>query len=177
MNTTQELLDKYRKLLAPILGCQESELEFKTEGENIAYFAYGEKFEKVYDSEGVLIPYTERSEYNKCRFKLGHYSIHIASIPYAIASFRLYEMPHCCAIIISCNASVAIEYRNKGIGKILNQFRQDIGRLLGYSTMMCTDIDQNTAQRKVLKANGWKDVHSVVNKRTQNKVYVSVIDL
>ena len=63
------------------------------------------------------------------------------------------------------------------IGTILNQLRQDIGRLLGYSSIICTDIQQNTNQRKLLETNGWKDIHSVINKRTNNRVYLSVINI
>ena len=55
----------------------------------------------------------------------------------------------------------------------MNTFRQDIARTLGYSSLMCTDIEQNVNQRKLLKTNGWKDIHSVINKRTKNHVYIS----
>ena len=86
-------------------------------------------------------------------------------------------MPHCCAFMVSCNVNVTEKYRGMRIGTILNQFRQDIGRVLNYSSILCTDIEQNTHQRKLLKTNGWKDIHDVVNKRTKNRVYISVINI
>lgn len=79
--------------------------------------------------------------------------------------------------MVSCNALVKEKYRGKRIGTILNQLRQDIGRLLGYSAIICTDIDKNTPQRKLLATNGWKDVYSVLNKRTKNLVHLAVINL
>lgn len=94
-----------------------------------------------------------------------------------VTTFKLYQMPHCCAILISCNVSVYGSYQKKGIGKTMNLFRIELGRQLGYSCMMCTDIEQNTAQRKILHNNGWKDVHNVINRRTKNNVFISVINI
>jgi hypothetical protein len=80
-------------------------------------------------------------------------------------------MPHCCAFMISCNVYVSASYRNKRIGTTLNSLRQDIGRVLGFTSILCTDIEKNIHQRQLLKTNGWKDIHSVINKRTNNQVY------
>lgn len=30
---------------------------------------------------------------------------------------------------------------------------------------------------KTIKTNGWKDIYSVVNKRTNNRVYLSVVNI
>jgi len=79
--------------------------------------------------------------------------------------------------MVSCNASIKRGFRNNKIGTILNSLRQDIGRIMNYSTILCTDVEQNTYQRRVLKTNGWTDVYSVKNKRTNNKVYLTVKDL
>lgn len=94
-----------------------------------------------------------------------------------IAGFQLKQFPGCCAFVISTQACTTHLYRKKGIGSILNLLRIDIARTLGYSSLICTDIESNIAQRKILAKNGWKDIHSVVNKRTNNNVFISVINL
>ena len=94
-----------------------------------------------------------------------------------ISTFKLYELPHCCAIVVSCNAWINEKYRGMGLGTLLNQLRQHIGRGLNYTTMLCTDVMANKAQRQILQKNGWKDIHQLKNKRTGNELAVSVIDL
>lgn len=94
-----------------------------------------------------------------------------------VSTFSLAEMPSCCAILISCDVYVYPEYRKKGVGKVLNEFRIGIAKELGYSLMMCTDIETNIHQRKILSSNGWKDIHNIRNKRTNNNVFISVINL
>lgn len=92
------------------------------------------------------------------------------------ARWKLYQMPHCCAICVSCNAEVFPKFQGKGLGTLLNTLRRDLSTALGYSMLLCTDVEQNTRQRHILTTNGWRDVASVVNRRTGNRVYISVIE-
>jgi len=94
-----------------------------------------------------------------------------------ISEWYMYEFPHCCAFIISCGVTVYPTYRKLGIGSLLNEFRQDIGRLFEYSAILCTDIEQNVPQRKILLKNHWYDVLKVRNKKTENNVFLSVKNL
>jgi len=94
-----------------------------------------------------------------------------------IAEFTLVPMIGCCGICVSTRASVIPEYRGKGLGTLLNLLRIDIAREAGYSILLCTDIEKNEYQRKILRANGWRDLTSFINKRTKNHVYISCINL
>lgn len=94
-----------------------------------------------------------------------------------IASFKLVEMPGCCGICISTGASVDGAYRNRGLGKVLNQFRKEIANYLGYTVLLCTDVDKNVAQKRILDKEGFKHVHQFTNKRTGNVVNISVFDI
>lgn len=94
-----------------------------------------------------------------------------------IASFELYPMIHCCGICVSTQASVAPQYQGRGLGTLLNSLRIDIARFAGYGLLLCTDIESNTYQRKILARNGWKDIHKFINPRTKNTIFVSVINL
>lgn len=157
MNTS-EVLDKYKKAISSILKCEPSDIKFyinnsKTEIKSV--------------------------HYHKLDWCLGYYKViqQIGNTQKIISTWSLYQLPHCCAFMVSTNVVVAIDYRNKKIGTILNQLRQDIGKLLNFSAILCTDIDQNIYQKKILETNGWKNIHSLVNKRTNNKVHLSVIDI
>lgn len=110
------------------------------------------------------------------RWSMGDYKI-VCSDGKVISTFRIYQMPHCCAFAISCDVKVYHPFTSKGVGKLLNQFRQDLCKLMNYSALLCTDVDHNGAQRKVLKVNGWDDIYSVINKKTDNVVHISVIGL
>lgn len=91
-----------------------------------------------------------------------------------MAGWKFYEMPHCCGILVSCNASVHVDFVNKGVGTFLNTFREDVATHLGYPLLLCTDIASNTKQRAILKKNNWEDIYKFVNSRTKNTVYISV---
>lgn len=159
---TLEILDKYRKILAGIIKCEPTDIEFyiNASKEQIGTIDY------------------EKEQVSK-NWELGKYTVkqRIGSVTKTISTWQLYQLQHCCAFMVSCNVNVSEDYRGKRIGTILNQLRQDIGRLLGYSAILCTDIEKNEHQRKLLKTNGWKDIHSLVNKRTNNRIYLSVINI
>ncbi len=195
---TKELLDKYKKILCPILECEDGDLRFfignstvdpghlnpgnrylytldqllekgtVKEIKELEYFE-PEKDEKGEETE-VMIRFTRWNDWSEGKFT-------VICKNKVVSSFELYKLPHCCAILVSCKAFVYEEFRNKRIGTVLNDLRQDIGRLLGYSSLLCTDIEKNEYQRKLLKTNGWKDIYNVINKRTNNRVYISVINL
>lgn len=94
-----------------------------------------------------------------------------------VAEWGLIQMIGCCGICVSTRSFVSYKYRNKGLGSILNEIRIIYAKCLGYGILMCTDIEQNTAQRKILAKNGWKDIFSFVNPRSSNTVFISVIEL
>jgi hypothetical protein len=159
---TLEVLDKYKKIISGILNCKPEEIKFYTNNSN----------------EEIGTIDFDKNKISK-NWELGYYKViqQVEDKQILISDWKLYQLQHCCAFMVSCNVRVKDEYRNKRIGTILNQCRQDIGRLLGYSAILCTDIEQNQNQRKLLKTNGWKDVFSIINKRTNNRVYLTVINI
>lgn len=94
-----------------------------------------------------------------------------------IAGFELHPMINCCGICVSTRAFVKEGYRGKGLGEALNSIRIDISRTLGYGLLLCTDVESNEAQRKILKKNGCTDIYKFVNPRTKNTVILTVINL
>ena len=94
-----------------------------------------------------------------------------------ISRFELAQMLGCCGICISTGTYVHPDFRGKGVNIILNNFRIDIAKYLGYGLLMCTDLKSNTPQMKTLDKNGWKHIHEFENPRTGNILNVTIKEL
>ena len=86
-----------------------------------------------------------------------------------VAHFKLAEMPGCCGVVISTGAFTEEKFRRRGIGTALNKFRMAIAKAVGYSTMMCTAVDDGITE-KILAKNGWTRIGGFVNGRTDNSI-------
>ena len=159
--STKEILEKYKKLISEILNCDKDDI----------LFCIGNSKEELIHFEYIK---AENEDY--C---IGNYVVYLKKENNfeIISCWVLFQLPYCCAFIISCGVSINLKFRNKKIGIVLNKMRQDIGKHLNFTSLLCTDIETNRAQRKILKNNGWKDIHEIINKKTNNRVYLSVINL
>ena len=101
----------------------------------------------------------------------------IVSSNRTISHFKLVQFPGCCGICVSTGAMVVENYKNKGIGTLLNKFRQDVARHQGYTILMCTDLDNNVPQKKILDHQGFQHIYQFINKRTNNLLNVSLLKL
>ena len=155
---TLNILDKYLTIVSSLLDINKEELLITVDKEII----------------GSLPAYT-KPEF-PVNWSLGTYEL-VTKENKLIASWELYQMPHCCGIMVSTKAFVVEQYRGKRVGGVLNQLRQDIGTHLGFSLMFCTDIVQNIHQRQLLNTQGFQDIYAFVNRRTTNTVILSVINL
>ena len=132
--------------------------------------AFGEKVRIIYRYSG-----------GPDKYGAGYYEIFPESNKYWLSNggsmFTIKQMPGCCGICISTGCWIHHNSRNKGIGTLLNKLRIDLARGLGYGILMCTDVTSNQHQRRILSKNGWKDIYTFVNPRTNHEVAISVIDL
>ena len=94
-----------------------------------------------------------------------------------ITAFVLTPMPGCCAFVVSHSAYVSTYYRNKGVQTEANLFRQACAKAGGFPFMLCTDVDTNTPQQRVLVKNGWQHLTSVFNTRTNRNVFLSMKEI
>lgn len=129
--------------------------------------SYTEQLAKVLQTSPERVQFTAPA--------LGLFNINFLN-PYGkaenIASFSMKEAPGCCGLIFSFHSNVTQMYRGRGIGTILNQMRQKIAYELGYSAIICTDIESNESQLRILKSQDWAKVFAFVNRRTSNEVGV-----
>lgn len=94
-----------------------------------------------------------------------------------ITQWKIVPFPGCCAFCISTEVIVGAPYTRKGVNRVGIQLRQEIARLTGFTGIVCTDLQTNTAERRTLAKAMWKDVYQVTNRRTTNSVNLSVKDL
>lgn len=94
-----------------------------------------------------------------------------------VSQFKLIQIPGCCGICVSTGTRVYPDFRGKGVNILLNNFRIDIAKDLGYGLLMCTDLKSNTPQMKTLDKNGWKHIHEFENPRTGNILNVTIKEL
>lgn len=94
-----------------------------------------------------------------------------------IAYMRQYQLPGCCGVAVSSGVHVSYLCRNRGINTILNKFRIELAKHMGYSVLMCSDIDSNEPSKRTLARNGWKDIYHFKNRRTNNTVNISIVSL
>jgi hypothetical protein len=94
-----------------------------------------------------------------------------------LAMWTLCQMPGCCGACVSTGAFVARDVRNRGLGTFFNKVRQRLAREAGYGIMICTDIESNEPQQKVLDRTGWESVYKWINPRTKNALEMRVVHL
>lgn len=162
MKEDVELIDSFKNRAASLLGLPAINLDLKY------YDTKTQKFELVNDFYYIKVQTGDK-------FLLGDFRL--CNKGSHMGGFRLYEMPHCCGIMLSCGSWVEKEYTGKGLGKELNKLRQEIGKKYGYSLILCTDLETNTAQRRILKSNEWVDIYQFKNKRTTNVLNITVKEI
>lgn len=87
-----------------------------------------------------------------------------------ITQFILQTLLGCNGVCVSHGVKIMPNYRGKGYGSMLCKFREDLARDLGYSSMICTVVNGNIPQEKIMQKNGWKIISSFHNKKTGNDV-------
>lgn len=179
---TISLLNIYKESLSKILKVDPSNIVIYKDDKIIGKLIYSKSEEearedhKLYgEGEFSMDDYV----YVSNSFNVGNYSIklEVEDNQYLISTFKLYQLPHCCAYMVSCNVSIEYLFQNKGIGTLLNKFRIDIGKLLGYSSIICTSLESNKFQKSILEKNNWKTIHTRKNKRTNNIINLQCIDI
>ena len=62
-----------------------------------------------------------------------------------VAQWYLVQFPGCCGLVISTAAYIGTNFRHKGVGTLMNQFRQSLAKAMGYGVLVCTDVTDNEA--------------------------------
>jgi len=75
-----------------------------------------------------------------------------------LAQFSFEEFPWNGDVLVSGNVYVSKHYQGYGIGKLLNAERIEVAKASGASAIICTVLEANIPERKVLFANNWRNL-------------------
>ena len=85
-----------------------------------------------------------------------------------LARFSLYQMPHCCGIMMLSKLEVNINYRRKGVGSILLKLVEYIAFKGKYTKVICTNVTPEF--NALLNKHQWNLLDTFTNRNTDNTV-------
>lgn len=89
-----------------------------------------------------------------------------------MSRFSIEQLPGCCGAVVFYHASVATDFQNKGLGRLLLAVREEAARKAGYTFAQATVLKTNKAERGILEAEGWETLAEFENQRTENVILV-----
>lgn len=139
--------------------------------------SYKDKIEELV-GEPIKVTRIRIESYMSKTYEEGMWTIHTAAErPKLVALFKLVCLPGCCGVVVSTGAFVDTSFRGRGLGTLLNQMRQQMTYDLGYTVLLCTDVESNEPQQRILQSQGWMPREAFVNRRTGNRVLMHTIHL
>ena len=99
---TLNILDKYLTIISALINLNKEELSITLNKKIIGSIP-------DYNKPDLLLDWS-----------LGRYEL-VDKQNHLIASWELYQMPHCCGIMVSTRAHVGEPYRGKRVGGVLNK--------------------------------------------------------
>ena len=112
----------------------------------------------------------ERSIYKRDVQLGGEYFIIDNDARNVVTSFVIEPMAGCNGIALFRAVEIRDKYRGKGYGIHFLNLREKIALDFGYGVAMCTIIDTNEPQTKIMQRSGWKKLYKFTNPRTNNPV-------
>lgn len=94
-----------------------------------------------------------------------------------VANFSLQQLQGCCGVCVSYHSLIQFSYRGTGLGNVLCELRIDIARRKGYGLLICTDVDNNVPQKKIMENLNFKRATQFTNPRTKHLVNLHYIHL
>ncbi|HEC67062.1 MAG TPA: GNAT family N-acetyltransferase [bacterium] len=122
-------------------------------------------------ADGLIEPatYCDNLEPSGSRFTSGRRQYEIW-----LFSFIMCTFPGCCAYGVPYNTYVDEQARGLGIGSLLQHFKIELAKEIGWSYLMCTTKADNDVQNHVLRKHGWERIDTRLNSRTNNAIHTWV---
>ena len=116
----------------------------------------------------------ERTIYRNDVHLGGEYFVIDTEARSVVTSFIIEPMAGCSGIALFRAVEIRESYRGKGYGIHFLNLRERIALDFGYGVAMCTIVDTNKPQVKIMRKNGWHRLYDFTNPRTTNPVSVYV---
>jgi hypothetical protein len=104
----------------------------------------------------------------------GEYVVIDVDARMVVTSFVIEPMAGCNGIALFRAVDIRDNYRGKGYGIHFLNLREKVALDFGYGVAMCTIVDTNIPQAKIMQKSGWKNLYQFTNPRTTNPVSVYV---
>jgi GNAT superfamily N-acetyltransferase len=124
-----------------------------------------EKFRQILGSDPII----EVNSYKTGCFILSTFG---AGVYKNVAQFSVVQLPGCCGVVVFFHASVAEDFRQKGLGSLLLEVREEAAIKAGFTIALATILKSNTTERSLLDKSGWETNAGAdfKNVRTKNEV-------
>ncbi len=104
----------------------------------------------------------------------GEYFVIDSDARRVVTSFVIEPMAGCNGIALFRAVDIREDYRGKGYGIHFLNLREKLALDFGYGVAMCTIVDTNIPQAKIMQKSGWQNLYQFNNPRTTNPVSVYV---
>lgn len=94
-----------------------------------------------------------------------------------IGRVSLKQLDGCCGVALMYNLHIYDDFKSLGFGKKAVEIIIKYAKQADYSTLICTDVANNTPMIKLLKDLNFNHVYNFTNTKTGNSVNLSVLDL
>lgn len=94
-----------------------------------------------------------------------------------VACGELTSLPGCSQAVVFHGAFVLPQHRNAGVGKAAHQARLQEARELLYDAGICTVVESNEYQSRILQATGWTQVLRFYSRRSKQYIQIWVCQL
>jgi GNAT superfamily N-acetyltransferase len=112
----------------------------------------------------------ERSIYKSDILMGGEYYVIDIDARCVVTSFIIEPMAGCNGIALFRAVDIRESYRGKGYGIHFLNLRERLAVDFGYAVAMCTIVDSNIPQIKIMQKMGWEKAYQFTNPRTSNPV-------
>ena len=107
--------------------------------------------------------------------KPGVFTLH--NLQNQLATFSIQELPGCCGVAVSFYSEVDPTYREQGIGELLLKVRMSAMRNQKYGSAICTTVNSNEIEKKMLRNAGWIKLYEFRNPKTNNIIETFSVNL
>lgn len=91
--------------------------------------------------------------------------------------YEFNQFPGCAQLIVSNHAFITKDQRGKGFGQKQQLQKLEQAAMLGYNAIICTVKETNLPEKRILKKNGWKHVHTFFNTESCCNIEIHVRDI
>lgn len=140
-----------------------------TQAVQAAVASFRDKLKEILGSEPFVDNKTGTEEFTLATYGAGEYR--------ELSRFSISRLYGCCGVAVFYHASVAKDFRSRGLGTLLLQLREEAARKAGYSLAVATVQADNEEENMILRKAQWELARGFKNIRTGNDIVLYTKEL